>query len=164
MVARSFIAGVTGAALIGIVSAVARGVGIPYEVERLWGGFLTGAHGADGGLAYVVGLLGQLAAGGSLGVAYVRLLARAKRPGLLAGAFLGLLHALTLGVLLALVPYVHPAVPAVLPAPGLMMLGWGGAAGLLHVILHVAFGMWMSHVVATPHPLRVATTSRITPA
>jgi hypothetical protein len=153
MAARSFIAGITGAALLGIVSALARGVGIPYEVERLWGAFLTGADGATGGLAYVLGLLGHLAAGGALGIVYVRLLARAEQPTLMAGAFLGLLHGLVVGVLLAAFPYVHPAVPDALPAPGLMMLGWGGGAGLLHLVLHVAFGMWMSQVVITPHPI-----------
>lgn len=149
--ARAAVVGLTGAALVGILSAVARGVGIPYEAERLWGAFLTGADGADGGLAYLLGLLGQLAAGGVLGPLYVRLLARAEAPTLLAGALLGSIHALVLGVLLALVPLVHPAVPDVLAAPGLLMLEWGAGASLLHLILHVGFGMWMSHVPTSPH-------------
>lgn len=152
MASRAFLAGLTGAAAIGVISALARQLGMPYDVERLFGAFLTGPASARGDLAYVLGLLGHLAAGGVLGVLYVRLLARAEQPGLLAGAYIGLLHAVIMGVLLAALPLVHPAVPDVIAAPGLLLLEWGTAASLLHVVVHVGFGMWMSQVVMTPHP------------
>jgi hypothetical protein len=90
----------------------------------------------------------QLAAGGALGLAYAKLLALAPRTTLLAGAFLGLLHATIAGVLLAALPVFLPAMAVA--APGLLMIERGAPAAALFVLAHVAFGMLMS-MWALPH-------------
>lgn len=153
MSARAFIAGIIGAALLAIASAFARRAGIPMDLEWLQGSLLTGAEGARGATAYLLGLIVQLCVGGVLGLIYGAILARTPHPSLRAGAFLGLVHALIAGVLLALVPMLHPAVPEALPAPGLLMSGRGTEASIVFVLLHVGFGMCMAALVS-PRPAR----------
>jgi hypothetical protein len=150
MRARAFIAGIIGAALLAIASAFARRAGIPMDLERLQGSFFTGADGARDAATYVIGLIVQLAIGGVLGLIYGAILARTPHPSLSAGAFLGLIHALIAGVLLALVPALHPAVPEAIAAPGLLMSGLGTNASFVFVLLHVGFGILMA-ALASPH-------------
>lgn len=153
MRARPFIAGIIGAALLAIASAFARRAGIPMDLEWLQGSLFTGAEGARGASAYLLGLVVQLAVGGVLGLIYGAILAHTPQPSLRAGAFLGLVHALIAGVLLALVPMLHPAVPEALSAPGLLMSGRGTGASTVFVLLHVGFGMSMAALLA-PHAAR----------
>lgn len=166
MRARAFIAGNIGAALFAIASALARRAGVPIDLEWLQGSLFTyligSADGARGATAYVLGLIVQLAIGGVLGLIYGAVLARTPRPSLGAGAFLGLVHALVAGVLLALVPLLHPAVPEAIPAPGLLMSGRGRDASILFVLFHVGFGMLMA-ALASPARARQPAASR-TPA
>jgi len=155
MRARAFIAGMIGAALFAIASAFARRAGVPMDLEWLQGSLFTGAEGARGATAYVLGLIAQLAVGGVLGLIYAAILAHTPHPSLSAGAFLGLVHALVAGVLLALVPMLHPAVPEAIAPPGLLMSGRGTDASIVFVLLHVGFGMLMA-ALTSPQVARQA--------
>jgi len=156
MRARAFVAGVIGAVLMAIGSAVARWAGIPMDLEQLQGSFFTGAGAARGTTAYVLGLLAQLVIGGILGVIYGEILSRVSGASLGTGAFLGLLHGIVAGLVLALVPVIHPAVPEAIPAPGLLMAQRGADAAIVFVLLHVGFGTLIAGLLATRHARRSA--------
>lgn len=141
MAARAFMAGVAGAGMTVIAGLIAPALSIEPELASLAGSVLVGPDGANGRVALAIGIVAQLLAGGVLGVAYAALLARAAEPIVLAGAFLGLLHAMIAGVLLAAIPVFHPAVPGALRAPGVLMSAHGAAAAIYFVVLHVGFGV-----------------------
>lgn len=140
---RAFVAGMVGAAFFAVASGFARRAGVEIDLEVLQGSLFTGADDARGTTAYVVGLFAQLLMGGVLGLIYAAILRRSQSPSVGAGAFLGLLHALVAGVLLATTPALHPAVPEVIAAPGILMVRRGPDVAVLFVALHVVFGAWM---------------------
>lgn len=156
MHARALLAGIIGAALIAIASAVARAAGVPMDLEWLQGSFFTGADGARGTTAYLVGLTAQLAIGGALGLIYGMILSRMPHASLGAGAFLGLLHGIVAGLLLGVLPPLHPAVPEAIPAPGLLMASRGVEASIVFVALHVGFGVLMAALAAPRRAGQVA--------
>lgn len=142
---RVFLAGMVGAAFLAVASGFARGAGVDIDLEVLQGSLFTGGRGTT---AYVVGLLVQLVVGGVLGLIYAAILRRSHAPSVGAGAFLGLLHALIAGVLLAPMAALHPAVPEVIAEPGILMVRRGPDVAVLFVALHIVFGAWMGLAVA----------------
>jgi hypothetical protein len=57
---------------------------------------------------------------------------------------IGLVHALLAGLVLAVMPRFHPAIPEALPEPGFLMIERGQAASVIFVLSHVGFGALMS--------------------
>lgn len=149
MWSRAFAAGVLGAALFSAMSATARGAGVPMDLEWLLGSSLTGTDGAHDLGAYVLGLAMSAVLGGTFGLAYAALLRRAEGAGVLTGATIGLVHALVAGVLLAVMPVFHPAIPEAIAQPGMLMIERGHAAALLFVAGHVVFGALMGFVASS---------------
>jgi hypothetical protein len=144
MWSRALLAGVLGAVVISAVSAIARGVGVPLDLEYVLGSSIVREEMA----AYMIGLVMWCALGGVLGLCYAAILRGAEGAGAFTGATIGLVHALVVGVLLALLPVFHPAIPEQIAQPGMLMIERGIAASLLFIVGHVMFGALMGLVVA----------------
>jgi uncharacterized membrane protein YeaQ/YmgE (transglycosylase-associated protein family) len=141
---RAFLAGLFGGAFIAVTSAIARAAGVRMDLEWELGSFFTGAHDALAVHTFVIGLVLQIAIGGLFGMLYSAILSRTERAGVLPGAMLGLVHALLAGAALAAMPPFHPAIPELIPKPGMLLIERGVAASVIFVLQHVGFGMWMS--------------------
>lgn len=135
---QAFVAGVVAGMLVSAVSAAARAVGVPVNFELLLGTLL--GHPPSlwtwlGGLAAHLLLAGLIGLG--YGWAFETLSGRADwRVGL---AF-GLVHALVVGLLLWVLPVVHPLVAERIPAPGPFLAGAGAAGVLIEVVVHMMYG------------------------
>jgi hypothetical protein len=91
--------------------------------------------------ARAAGVVAQLVSGGMFAEAYRPVLEAlpSSRPWRL-GLAMGLLHGAGAGVLLALVPGVHPRVPEHVAPPGAFMLNHGAGPAVAFVGLHLLYG------------------------
>lgn len=135
---HAFLAGVVAGVLVSAFSAVARALGVPVHFELLLGTIL--GHPPSlwtwlGGLAahlVLAGLIGLV-----YGWAFETLSGRADwRVGLV----FGVVHAVVVGLLLWMVPAVHPLVPERIPAPGAFLSRAGVVGVLLELALHMMYG------------------------
>lgn len=135
---KATIAGGLGALAMTVSMSLMRALGVPIELERLLGAALAGDVGRQ---AWLVGLGAHVLGGCSLGLLYALVFDRVvHRSGVAEGAGLGLAHAAVAGLLLALVPLVHPLVPGAITAPGVFLANEGAAAVAGFVAVHMVFG------------------------
>lgn len=135
---RAFVAGVVGGVLVSAVTAVARVLGIGVDFELILGTIL----GHPPSLAtWLAGLVAHLLIAGSLGLAYgwgfENLSGRADwRVGLGFGA----VHAVAAGILIWVLPAVHPLVAERIPAPGPFLSRLGALGVLVEIGVHLMYG------------------------
>jgi hypothetical protein len=137
-IGRAFVGGVVGALAVSAVTGIFRLLGVEINLELLLGSL---ALGAIGPVAWLVGLGMHLLAGGLIGI----LFGAAFEYGMGAadagiGTTIGAVQAVIAGILLGFLPELHPLVPAVLPAPGLFLLGLGAWGVVLFLALNLMFG------------------------
>lgn len=103
-------------------------------------------------LANAVGTTIQLANGGLFAHLYdLGFTTSGITPNWRRGAAGGVLHAGLGGLLLAVVPPLHPRVPEELPAPGAFHHHRGAGAAALFVALHVMFGALVGGALGSIH-------------
>ena len=141
---RAFGAGALGAVVMSFLMAVGRYAGMTeLNLEMGLGSMITMTINSG---TWVVGLVVHLIAGGIVGLIYAAVfehVARGATAGL-GGAF-GAIHSAISGVLLMMMPAVHPLMsttPGVgqLQAPGPFGISYGLATAAAFVILHIIYG------------------------
>jgi hypothetical protein len=135
---HAFVAGVIGGVVVSAVSAVARVLGVPVNFEILLGTIL----GHPPSLAtWLAGLAAHLAFAGLVGLLYgwgfETLSGRADWR---VGLGFGLVHAIVAGVLLWVLPAVHPLMAERIPAPGPFLSRFGGLGVLVELVVHLTYG------------------------
>lgn len=142
---KAFLAGVAGGAVLSILLAIVRAAGMPATLELNLGSMIT--RSVDPA-AFGVGLLAHLVISGVIGVLYgIGFEHVSKRAGLGIGVAFGLVHTLIAGVVMGLMPVIHPLMPSQIPAPGPFMINFGGMGLFTFVALHVIFGAIMGTMV-----------------
>lgn len=145
-----FFAGVFAALVVTVLSAILREWGTEMNLEMALGAALTG--GINTG-TWFLGLLLHLSLGGLFGVGYAILLSRPQRElSVSGGVGIGAMHALMTGVLLVLVPLVHPAMPELIEEPGLFMARIGFGGPIVWVGLHLVYGGIVGWIGANEEP------------
>lgn len=135
---KAFAAGVVGGAVMSVLMAVARLLGMPVNLEMLLG-TMTGME--PGAVAWVLGLIIHLVVSGAiallygLGFEYV-----SHRAGALPGVVFSLIHIVVGGLLMGMIPAIHPQVPETLAPPGAFMSGLGDIGVVAFVVLHAIYG------------------------
>ncbi len=135
---KAFSAGVAGGAVMTAVTWAARTtLGMPMNLEMMEGTMLVQP---PSGVAWTVGLLMHLMISGLIGLAYAWGFERAThRAGPLVGAGFGVVHAVVAGVMMGMVPAIHPLIPEQMPAPGAFLSNIPmGVVALF--MLHVIYG------------------------
>ncbi len=139
---RAFRAGVAGGAVMTGVTWMARTIlGMPMNLEMMEGTMLVQP---PGGVAWAVGLAMHLVISGLIGLVYAWGFERVThRAGWLVGAGFGVVHAVIAGIMMGMVPAIHPLIPGQMPAPGafLSSVPMGPVAlFMLHVIYGAVVG------------------------
>ena len=135
---HAFVAGVVAGVLVSALTAAARAVGVAVNFEILLGTML----GHPPSLwTWLAGLAVHLLFAGVVGLLYgwgfETLSGRADwRVGL---AF-GVVHAVVAGILLWVVPVVHPLMGERIPAPGPFLSRFGGLGVLVEFAVHLVYG------------------------
>jgi hypothetical protein len=151
---RAFVSGVAGGLMMTILMALGRWFGIPLSFEAILGTMIGLRPGVT---AWFVGLAIHLVLAGLIGLAYGWVFERMGVANRVVGAPLGLAHGAVVGVLLGLLPMIHPLVPGTLPDLGFFMsrLGAYGVVALfgLHFAYGTVVGFWYGDAPAVLEPL-----------
>lgn len=148
----AFIGGVVGGASMIVMRMLLQGAGVDltFDPVRLWGTMVL-VHGTAG---QVLGLFIHLVGSGGIALIFawffVRLGARNHfwAWGLMGGAILWIVA----GLFMAIVPFMHPEIPALLPAPGAFLINFGILESSIFLIGHLLYGLVVGLVYAVLHP------------
>ncbi|MGH7957648.1 MAG: hypothetical protein ACREH8_11660, partial [Opitutaceae bacterium] len=132
-------AGIVGALVLTMIGWIARTfMGMPVNLEMMLGTMLGLAPGAG---TWIVGLCIHLTAGVVFALIYAWCFEHfSHRAGVWTGVGYGVVHAIFSGMLMAMVPMMHPIVPEQMPAPGAFMSGLGAIGVIAFVMEHLIYG------------------------
>jgi hypothetical protein len=135
---KSFGAGVAGAVVMSIIMAMARAMAMPVNLEMMLGTMMGGPPSLAN---WIMGFIIHLVAGGIFALIYAAGFEYlTHRADWLVGVGFGVIHSLFAGLLMAVMPAMHPLIPEALPAPGAFMLNLGLMGVLAEIILHLIYG------------------------
>ncbi len=137
--AKAFIAGIVGAALMTVMLSVAIASGFRVlDFSMMWG-TLIGLP--IGWAAWIVGFVIHLLVGGVFALIYALLFKAFSGAGLVRGGLIGVVHALITGIIIALLPLVHPLMNnGHMQTPGPYFSGHGIAGVLFYFAMHIVYG------------------------
>ena len=136
---KAFAAGIVGAIAMTIIMVMARAMGMPANLEMMLGTMMGNPPSA---MAWVIGLIIHLIAGGVLALIYAAGFEYwIQRADWLVGLGFGVIHTLFSGlVVLGMLPAIHPLVPEMMAAPGVFMANLGVEGVVAFVALHLIYG------------------------
>lgn len=135
---KAFLAGVIGGLVMTIVFAVARAMGMKANAEMMLG-TMFGAVPSSG--TWILGLFVHLTLSGLIALAYaVGFEYVAHRSGWLVGVGFSLAHILIAGIVMAMIPAIHPMIPEKMPAPGAFMAAMGPIYAFAFLLEHLIYG------------------------
>ncbi|MFU8803601.1 MAG: hypothetical protein ACNA8W_07325 [Bradymonadaceae bacterium] len=144
---RAFLAGVIAGIVMSILMALGRAVGIPLAAEMMLGTMFGLPMGAVG--TWVFGFVMHLIVSGLIALLYAVGFERVThRAGWGVGAAFSLVHILIAGIVMAMMPLIHPMIPTPMGAPGFLMFNMGAAAAILFIVEHVIYGALVGGIYA----------------
>lgn len=148
---KAFFAGIAGAALMTAIIAIARGAGFHImDFSMMWGTLIGLAIGAA---AWIVGFVIDLLVGGLFALLYAVIFKAFSGAGLLRGGVIGIGHALITGLMIALLPLIHPLMNnGKMKSPGPYFSGHGIAGILFYFGIHIVYGATVGWLYARQVP------------
>lgn len=135
---RAFWLGVIGGAAVTVLLTLGRMVGIPANIGMMLG-TVTGLAPTPG--TWLLGFVMHLVISGLIGLVYAAVFEYVlHQSGSAAGLGVAIIHSIVAGLFMGLVPIINPAIPAILPAPGLFLSNLGGAGVVLFFVVHLIYG------------------------
>lgn len=135
---RAFGAGVVGGLVMTLMTAIARTMGMEVNMEMMQGTMLGIEPGAA---AWTVGLMMHLVISGLIALLYaVGFEKVAHRGGWLAGTGFSLIHVAIGGVVIGMMPMMHPMMPGAMDPPGAFMINLGAIGVMAFIVEHLIYG------------------------
>lgn len=148
---KAFIAGIVGAALMAAIIGMAIETGFHVlDFSMMWG-TLFGLP--IGTAAWMIGFGIDLLVGGLFALLYAVVFKAFSGAGLLRGGAIGIVHALITGLLIALLPLVHPLMnngKMMIPGPYFSRHGLAGV--LFYFAIHIVYGATVGWLYARQVP------------
>jgi hypothetical protein len=136
-VGKAVVAGVTGGVAMTVLGWIVRQLGTDMNAEMMLGTMLAKPEGG----AWIIGFAMHLMFAILFALVYAWGFERlTHRAGLVVGLGFAVVHIIFAGVMMALIPAVHPMIPEMMPAPGAFMAGMGGTGVALFVAEHLMYG------------------------
>lgn len=141
---KAFLGGVLGGAAMSLVFAIARGFGVPINLEMILGSMITVEVGV---FTWILGFVVHLLVSGLIGLAYGAGFEHVTHlAGAGTGALLSIVHILVGGLMMGWVGNIHPLMPEFVAPPGAFMAMLGGIGVALFVLTHVLYGAMVGGV------------------
>ena len=147
---RVFFSGIFAGLLLTLLTVYFRGVAgwIEWNFEMLVGTLFVSRGDIN---AWIIGMVGHLLLAGGFALLYGLLFEKMRRAGVFMGLFVGLLHALVIGVLLVLFPLLHNLLSTGLEtAPGIFASNYGGSDVLVFFLMHLLYGSLLGGLYGRP--------------
>ena len=142
---RAFVAGVVGGVVMSIFLAMARFMGMPANLEMIEGTMLMD----PGPVAWILGFVMHLVLSGLIALVYAWGFEHVThRAGWLVGAGFGILHAIIAGMVMGMMPMIHPRMPSPVMPPGAFMSHLGLMGPIAVFMLHMIYGAVVGRMYA----------------
>ncbi len=142
---RAFAAGVIGGAAMSALMWMGRLMGMPANLEMMLGTMVL----EPGSTAWLIGFVMHLMISGAIALVYAWGFERVThRAGVLVGAGFGILHAIIAGMVMGMMPAMHPLMPMRMDPPGAYMSGLGPAGVVMEFVLHIIYGAVVGAIYA----------------
>lgn len=135
---RAFVAGVIGGAVMSALMWMARTImGMPANLEMMLGTMVTD----PGTTAWLIGFVMHLMISGAIALIYAWGFEHVThRAGWLVGAGFGIIHAIIAGMVMGMMPMMHPRMPNPISPPGAFLSNLGTMGIVAEFVLHVIYG------------------------
>jgi hypothetical protein len=135
---RAFFAGAVGGVAMTALGWVARQIGLQMNGEMMLG---TMVSRSPGGAAWLIGFAIHLTLSLLIALPYAWGFERVThRAGATVGLGFAIIHLIIAGLMMAIMPAVHPMIPEQMPAPGAFLANMGPPFVALFVIEHLIYG------------------------
>jgi hypothetical protein len=135
---RAIVAGLVGGLAMTLFAWLVRQTGLQMNAEMMLGSM---ASSSPGPTTWLIGFVIHLVISALIALIYAWGFERVThRAGLVVGLGFGVIHVVIAGIVMAMIPAIHPMIPESMPAPGAFMASMGGTFVVLFVIEHLLYG------------------------
>ena len=136
-VGRAITAGLVGGVAMTALGWLVRQFGLEMNAEMMLGTMTS----APGVTAWIIGFMMHLLLSALIALLYAWGFERVThRAGAAIGLGFAVIHVLVAGVVMAMIPAMHPMIPEQMPAPGAFLSAMGGTFVGLFLIEHLLYG------------------------
>jgi Family of unknown function (DUF6789) len=145
---NAIIAGLAGTAAMTILMYMAKAMGMPMDMPRMLGLMFTRPENKAG--TYMVGLVAHFMNGVIFAIIYAFLFTVLGHAGWIWGLVFGAVHSVFAGIVLGMMPLVHPRVGPgkELPSPGIFAKNISSMAPMGLIMLHLVYGAIVGAIYA----------------
>ena len=133
---KAIIAGLVGGIAMTVLGWLVRLVGLDMNAEMMLGTMVS----SPGATAWAIGFVMHLMLSALIALAYAWGFERIHRAGAGAGLGFAVIHIAIAGLVMAMIPAMHPMIPEQMPAPGAFMANMGATFVALFVLEHLLYG------------------------
>jgi len=156
-VGKALIAGIVGGVAMTLLAWLARQMGIGMNAEMMLGTMVS----SPGTAAWLIGFAMHMMLSVAIAFIYAWGFERVThRAGVVVGLGFAVIHVILAGMVMGIIPAMHPMIPEQMPAPGAFMANMGTTFVALFVIEHLTFGAIVGAMygpVVSSRPLRTET-------
>jgi hypothetical protein len=135
---KAIIAGVVGGVAMTVLAWLVRLAGLQMNAEMMLGSIVSSSPGAT---TWLIGFVIHLMISALIALAYAWGFEHVThRAGAVVGLGFAVIHVVIAGMVMAMIPAMHPMIPERMPAPGAFMAKMGGTFVALFVIEHLLYG------------------------
>jgi hypothetical protein len=154
-VGQAIIAGIIGGVAMTALGWIVRRLGFEMNAEMMLGTMMSNVPNLT---TWLMGFAIHLVLSALIALVYAWGFEHvAHRAGAVIGLGFGVIHVVIAGLVMAMIPAIHPMIPESMPAPGAFMANMGAAFAALFVIEHLMYGAIVGAMygpVALPRPAR----------
>jgi len=156
-VGKALIAGIVGGVAMTLLAWLARQMGIGMNAEMMLGTMVS----SPGNAAWLIGFAMHMMLSVAIAFIYAWGFEHVThRAGVVVGLGFAVIHVIIGGMVMGIIPAMHPMIPEQMPAPGAFMANMGTTFVALFVIEHLMFGAIVGAMygpVVSARPLRTET-------
>jgi len=156
-VRKALIAGIVGGVAVTALAWFVRQMKIDLNTEMMLGTMVS----SPGTAAWLIGFAMHIMVSALIALAYAWGFERVThRAGVVVGLGFAVIHIIIAGLVMGIIPGMHPMIPEQMPAPGAFMANMGTTLVALFVIEHLIYGAIVGALygpVVSARPLRTET-------
>ncbi|MBA3657860.1 MAG: hypothetical protein H0W69_10970 [Gemmatimonadaceae bacterium] len=156
-VGKALIAGIVGGAAMTTLAWLARQMGIDINAEMMLGTMVS----PPGTGAWLIGFAMHMMLSVVIALIYAWGFERVThRAGAVVGLGFAVIHVIIAGIVMGMIPAIHPMIPEQMPAPGAFLANMGTTFVAVFVLEHLVYGTIVGALygpVVSERPLRTET-------
>jgi len=135
---RAIVAGLVGGVAMTVFAWLVRQAGLDMNAEAMLGSMMSNAPGLA---TWLIGFMMHLVISALVALLYAWGFEHVThRAGAAVGLGFAVIHVIIAGIVMAMIPAMHPLIPERMPAPGAFMAKMGATFVALFVIEHLLYG------------------------